>query len=346
MPVLQWKKIGQPSKTAGMSGRLCQAKIWLGAAMSNASPHLSVLTMKPHCPLGIVIWNQILSLQSLPTEKLFYFLSTEKRFSNFQSNLLVANLPSFCFCTTNHFTSTSIFLFQLCILMLELLKPASTSLWGTDSRISGTVAVPIMLEKKYTKPYPYFSLTFCCLHFQLSFTKLYKIHSGCFFNIPTIIPSPLPQWSLPTFFKISPFYLPMQTALQNWTVTFHFFMAVCGNWSPAYVKPHWAHPLTKTCYANSGNFKSTLWSAWYWAVWKTAWRCSLSTSTGEIFFLLAMYLCLPSRSHASPSGSPINFCWIMGFTLTWHESYRSFLDVIWYHSKLTIFYSSVQLIFF
>lgn len=109
MPVLQWKKIGQPSKTAGMSGRLCQAKIWLGAAMSNASPHLSVLTMKPHCPLGIVIWNQILSLQSLPTEKLFYFLSTEKRFSNFQSNLLVANLPSFCFCTTNHFTSTSIF---------------------------------------------------------------------------------------------------------------------------------------------------------------------------------------------------------------------------------------------
>lgn len=193
MPVLQWKKIRQPSKTAGMSGRLCQAKIWLGAAMSNASPHLSVLTMKPHCPLGIVIWNQILSLQSLPTEKLFYFLSTEKRFSNFQSNLLVANLPSFCFCTTNHFTSTSIFLFQLCILMLELLKPASTSLWGTDSRISGTVAVPIMLEKKYTKPYPYFSLTFCCLHFNSPSPNYIKFILGVFSTSLPSFPPPYPS---------------------------------------------------------------------------------------------------------------------------------------------------------
>lgn len=237
MPVLQWKNITQPSKTVGMSGRPCQAKIWLGADISNASPHLSVLTMNPHCPLGIVIWNQILSLQSLPTGKLFHFLTTEKRSSNFQSNLLAANLPSFWFCTTNHFTSISILLFQLCILMLELLKPASTSLWGTDSKISGTVAVPIMLERIY-QTLSLFQSDILLLALQLSFTKLYKINSGCFFNIPTIIPSPSPKWSLPTFFKISPFYLPMQTALQNWTVTFHFFMAVCVNWSPAYVKPH------------------------------------------------------------------------------------------------------------
>lgn len=36
-------------------------------------------------------------------KKPLHFLVTDKRSSNFQSNLLVANLPSLCTCTTNHF---------------------------------------------------------------------------------------------------------------------------------------------------------------------------------------------------------------------------------------------------
>lgn len=142
-------------------------------------------------------------------------------------------------------TSIFIFLFQLCILMLELLKPIPISLWGTDSRISGTVAVLIMLERIY-QTVSLFQSDILLLALQLSFTKLRKINSGCFSNVPTIIPSPTPQQSLPTFFKITPLYLPMQTTLQNWTITFHFFMAVCVDRSQAYAKRRLSRSLNKT----------------------------------------------------------------------------------------------------
>jgi len=167
--------------------RLCtQAKIWLGAGLSSASLYLSVLTkkstltlVKSHRETRSCPYNPFL-LQSSSA-----FLSLKKALP--VSSLICLRLIYPHFVLAPPITSISIFLFQLWILRLELWKLVSTSLWGTDSRISGIVAVPIMLEIIY-QTLCLFQSDILLLVLQLFFTKPHKTHSGCFFNIPTTIP--------------------------------------------------------------------------------------------------------------------------------------------------------------
>lgn len=153
MPVLQRRNITQTSKTIGMPVRLCtQAKSCVGAELPSVSLYLPVLIKKipkNHTgPREKQSWYQILSLQSFPTGKLFQFLMTEKRPFQFPVQpYLQLFYPHFVLAPP--ITSIFIFLFQLCILMLELLHPTSISLRGTESRTSGTVAVLIMPERIY-----------------------------------------------------------------------------------------------------------------------------------------------------------------------------------------------------
>lgn len=91
MPVLQRKTITKLEFLANHAH--------FDSVQACSVPHRTYLCWdKSHDPCGKSSWNQILSLQSLPSGKLFHFLITEKR-----SNPLVANLHPFCSCMTNHF---------------------------------------------------------------------------------------------------------------------------------------------------------------------------------------------------------------------------------------------------
>lgn len=83
-------------------------------------------------------WNQIFSLQDLPTEKNpFVFLSLTQGLSISSLIYLWLRYPHYVLVPP--ITSISIFLFQLWILMLESPKPVHIFLWGTESRTSGTL---------------------------------------------------------------------------------------------------------------------------------------------------------------------------------------------------------------
>lgn len=124
MPVLQKKNITQTRKTVGIPGRQCtQAKIWLGKDLSRASWCLSMLIKTT-----LTLIKRQLEITSCPynffllvSSSTFLWLK-KKKSSNFQSNLLMANLPPFCSCTTKHFNILFFFLFQLCIIYTGIIK--------------------------------------------------------------------------------------------------------------------------------------------------------------------------------------------------------------------------------
>lgn len=176
MPVLHRKNVTQPCQAVGTPGRPCrEPRTWLGADLPSASLYWSVLTKNLHWPLRKVILKPDL-LPAGPSywKKPFIFLSLTKGLPI--SSLIYLWLIYPHYVLAPPITSISIFVFQLWILKLELLKPAPIFLWGTDSSTSGSVVnnrknipnfIPILIWLQFCAVCTEAAFKFC-MHFNSS----------------------------------------------------------------------------------------------------------------------------------------------------------------------------------
>lgn len=164
MPFLQRKNITQPRQALALLADRAQSQ---EPDLGQTCPVLHCTDLWPQKtytdPCEQSSWTQIFSPHNLPTEKnpfIFWSLTKDLPISSLIYLWLI--YPHYVLAPP--ITSISIFLFQLWILMPELLKPAPIFLWGADSRTSGTVVNdrkniinPILIS---------IWLQFCCLHFD------------------------------------------------------------------------------------------------------------------------------------------------------------------------------------